>query len=34
MGKVDLKIRVGRYSPMFKAETGIEDGKFLSKREF
>ena len=34
MGKVDLKIRVGRYSPMFKAETGIEDGKFLSRRDF
>jgi len=23
MGKIDLKIRVGRYSPIFKAEVGI-----------
>jgi hypothetical protein len=34
MGKIDLKIRIGRYSPMFKADVGIENGKFLSKSEF
>lgn len=34
MGKVDVKIRIGRYSPMFKVDVGIENGKFLSKADF
>lgn len=31
MGKVDVKLRVGRYSPMFRADVGIENGKFLNQ---
>lgn len=32
MGKIDLKVRVGRYSPMFSGEVGIEKGKFISRK--
>jgi len=34
MGKIDVKIRVGRYSPMFRVDVGIENGKFLNRADF
>ena len=34
MGKIDLKVRVGRYSPMFQADVGIINGKFINKADF
>lgn len=34
MGKLDVKIRVGRYSPMFAVDIGIENNKFINKQEF
>ncbi len=34
MGKVDVKIRVGRYSPMFTLDVGIENNKFINRQEF
>lgn len=34
MGKIDLKVRVGRYSPMFKVDIGIENGKFVNRVDF
>lgn len=34
MGKIDLKVRVGRYSPMFALDVGIEKNKFINKEQF
>lgn len=34
MGKIDVKIRKGRYSPMFEVNIGIENKRFVSKQRF
>ena len=34
LGKIDVKLRIGRYSPMFTPEVGVEQGKFLSRTTF
>ena len=34
MGKLDLKFKIGRYSPMFRLQTGVEDGHFLNQEQF
>ena len=34
MGKIDQKIRIGRYSPAFDPEAGIQHDRFVSRQEF
>jgi len=34
LGKVDHKMRKGRYSPMFSPNAGIVNGVFISKSDF
>lgn len=34
LGKIDVKLRIGRYSPMFTPEVGVEQGKFLNRADF
>jgi hypothetical protein len=34
MGKVEQKVRLGRYSPSFDLNVGIEGNRFLSRKEF
>ena len=34
MGKIDQKIRVGRYSPAFALYVGVKNDGFMSREEF
>lgn len=33
-GKLDAKFRIGRYSPQFGVEPGVENGKIISQERF
>ena len=34
MGKIDVKVRAERYSPLFSPAAGIEDGHFVTRERF
>lgn len=34
MGKIDQKVRIGRYSPAFSLNVGIGHDRFLTREEF
>lgn len=34
MGKIDVKIRSGRYSPQFSIDAGIENSHFVTRNRF
>jgi hypothetical protein len=34
VGKIDQKIQVERYTPIYRANAGVEDNKLISQKEF
>lgn len=34
MGKIDVKVRAERYSPLFSLGAGIEEGRFVTRERF
>lgn len=34
MGKIDVKVRAERYSPLFSLSAGIEEGHFVTRERF
>jgi hypothetical protein len=34
IGKIDVKIQKERYTPIYRREVGIENGRFVNEGEF